>query len=762
MRFEPLPPNTPKPPGATLIGFKTIPGPGRKKQQQQNRLGHNRPDNLQHNRFPPPVLPASGKLPSKEELLAHVRQSQRPFPSFTTRRPKLIQTGEFVEERENTRFPPRQRPTPATPRTTTTTTTRKPPVRLNPPPTTFADPEIPPIVTYPPGEGPFSLSTRRPRVKSDLQLAQRNMWRRKPKTNQNRGNDVRVGDRKNKSVNSFSSDSENSLDSELADEEEAEEEEDYYVYEEEETPPPTTTRRPTVRPRQRGGLTFRPRQRGGRGRVSTLLPINEEVRTTTFRPRTNGRRVSTLLPIVTTGAPEARGGRSSTLLPLVTAGNFIDPEGISVSGISVTPSYDDSSTTEAPEAAGDDVGNDGGRFNQQFAGTVRPFLRPDGRAPRVKSDLKALLANNGKAQRNPKAGRRVEQTDTPRFAKVFGLERTRAGKAIDESGDDNNNIINNINVINSDDDEPVVRPDGQKPRVKSDIKARLANRGNHAKAGHRVDGAERPRFDRKQFLKKLRSGKSIDDDAEGDNDVEGEDDDSPAIHVPQIRPDGQRPRVKSDLNRRLENGGPREPRIRPDGQRPRVKSDLRPRSRSEEFRAPEVRPDGQKPRVKSDLKARLDGLKRNKPGGSFRHSTKVDKEKNGIIIVNDDEDFFETTTVAATTATEDPFAFIPTVSSPFAVTFLEDHPLLTSQVLNTRALRTTEPTSAADFDDVGGRKRLRKRKRKKRKVLKKDLGEDGEQDSAEHSQSHSPPQESSSSSVIAAKLEEVSEEDNLV
>ena len=88
-----------------------------------------------------------------------------------------------------------------------------------------------------------------------------------------------------------------------------------------------------------------------------------------------------------------------------------------------------------------------------------------------------------------------------------------------------------------------------------------------------------------------------------------------------------------------------------------------------------MRPDGQKPRVKSDLRARLDGLgRRNKPGGSFRHSTKVDKEKNGIVIVNED-DFFETTTVASK---EDPFAFIPTVSS-FAVTFLEDHPLLTSQ-----------------------------------------------------------------------------------
>ena len=170
---------------------------------------------------------------------------------------------------------------------------------------------------------------------------------------------------------------------------------------------------------------------------------------------------------------------------------------------------------------------------------------------------------------------------------------------------------------------------------------------------------------------------------------------------------------------------------------------------------PEVRPDGQKPRVKSDLKARLDGLgRKSKSGGGFRHSTKVDKEKNGIVIVNDEE-VFETTTAAST------FPFIPTVSS-FAVTFLEDHPLLTSQVLNTRALQsTTEPSNASE-EDNGGRKRLRKRKRKKRKVLKKDLGDEGEgqqQDTLEES-----PQEasSSSSSVIAAKLEEVSEEDNLV
>ena len=80
-------------------------------------------------------------------------------------------------------------------------------------------------------------------------------------------------------------------------------------------------------------------------------------------------------------------------------------------------------------------------------------------------------------------------------------------------------------------------------------------------------------------------------------------------------------------------------------------------------------------------------------------------------------------------------------------------------------MRTTEPSTAADIDDdAGGRKRLRKRKRKKRKVLKKDLGEeDGKQDIGSEGDSHlHSPQESSSSSVIAAKLEEVSEEDNLV
>ena len=124
----------------------------------------------------------------------------------------------------------------------------------------------------------------------------------------------------------------------------------------------------------------------------------------------------------------------------------------------------------------------------------------------------------------------------------------------------------------------------------------------------------------------------------------------------------------------------------------------------------------------------------------------------------ENNNLFETTTAAST------FPFIPTVSS-FAVTFLEDHPLLTSQVLNTRALQsTTEPSNASE-EDNGGRKRLRKRKRKKRKVLKKDLGGDGsgQQDSSSAEDSHSPPpQESSSSSVIAAKLEEVSEEDNLV
>ena len=113
----------------------------------------------------------------------------------------------------------------------------------------------------------------------------------------------------------------------------------------------------------------------------------------------------------------------------------------------------------------------------------KPVLRivPDGRSPRVKSNLLNKSTNRKHHQKNAKH-------------KFKGSGRRKFGRSLDLSGDNNNEIGDTSeesdvdfedtltdNIDRPDDDyvEPEVRPDGRKPRIKSNILAKkFSNRKN--------------------------------------------------------------------------------------------------------------------------------------------------------------------------------------------------------------------------------------------------------------------------------------------
>lgn len=99
---------------------------------------------------------------------------------------------------------------------------------------------------------------------------------------------------------------------------------------------------------------------------------------------------------------------------------------------------------------------------------ILPVLRinPDGRSPRVKSNLKKKNKHKNKNNRNNKD--RLKHS------------RVSFGRSLDLE-DDSKNEIQDVRDIDSDDyDEPEVRPDGRKPRIKSNIKAKETMNGKQS------------------------------------------------------------------------------------------------------------------------------------------------------------------------------------------------------------------------------------------------------------------------------------------
>ena len=90
-------------------------------------------------------------------------------------------------------------------------------------------------------------------------------------------------------------------------------------------------------------------------------------------------------------------------------------------------------------------------------------IKPDGRSPRVKSNLRARFGGQ-------KQGRLSKKVSNSRFGNGRSID-------ISSSKDNKNNNNDDDTIIINNNDEPVVRPDGQKPRVKSNL--RLKQKNNH-------------------------------------------------------------------------------------------------------------------------------------------------------------------------------------------------------------------------------------------------------------------------------------------
>ena len=153
--------------------------------------------------------------------------------------------------------------------------------------------------------------------------------------------------------------------------------------------------------------------------------------------------------------------------------------------------------------------------------TVKPVLRivPDGRSPRVKSNILKQGTNRKHHQKK----------------KFKGSGRRKFGRSLDLGGDSINEIDTDTvdqeefdvdfeddvfdNIDNNDDDEeytePEVRPDGRKPRIKSNILAKKSMNGdnNHKRFGSKKQKNSKSGFRHsKKVAKTDTSFRSLDDD----------------------------------------------------------------------------------------------------------------------------------------------------------------------------------------------------------------------------------------------------------
>jgi hypothetical protein len=110
---------------------------------------------------------------------------------------------------------------------------------------------------------------------------------------------------------------------------------------------------------------------------------------------------------------------------------------------------------------------------------VRPVLKikPDGRTPRVKSNIKNKLKN-----KNKKKELQGLKNKRKHFPNRFNGRRG-FGRSIDFSIKDKNNI----SLDYDDYEEPEVKPDGRKPRIKSNIKAKASLKGKQKSMGKKKE-----------------------------------------------------------------------------------------------------------------------------------------------------------------------------------------------------------------------------------------------------------------------------------
>eukprot|EP00094_Tigriopus_californicus_P006170 TCALIF_05940-PA protein Name:"Protein of unknown function" AED:0.62 eAED:0.62 QI:0/0.33/0/0.5/1/1/4/0/1450 len=351
--------------------------------------------------------PTHGSRPShlltKEQLLAHFKGTAtiKGLPDFTltsankSSSPITHNQPTSLDGRRS-RFNPRRRPTPSPHKTLTNEQTTEAALAQEParitgvasgailtlPPTTTVEPRLPPIVTYPP--------RRTPRVKSNLQIAQKNRWQRKKP-----GQNERLGKKVNVDLSNINFVAPDAVTEKVIDD--------------------VTERADDV-------VTEK-----------AAVPVT--------------KRVPGLA---------------------VTAGVRYEEEDVTENPRGI------SSTTTVQAITSDPIFEEAERDPELIP------LRPDGKQPRVKSNIKARLANRGKLFNRNKFSRKV--------ATVPASDQTRFEKSIDAS-------TSSATKLNPDDHLPLVRPDGQTPRVKSDLKAKSRYIGNNGfKRKHPFRHRSRPKF----------------------------------------------------------------------------------------------------------------------------------------------------------------------------------------------------------------------------------------------------------------------------
>merc|ERR1711934_312555 len=100
-------------------------------------------------------------------------------------------------------------------------------------------------------------------------------------------------------------------------------------------------------------------------------------------------------------------------------------------------------------------------------------INPDGRSPRVKSNQRNKKNKKKKTFRN--------------LRKQF--QRERSGRSQDIDGEEANSVVDSDSDESDDYVEPELRPDGKKPRIKSNLKAKQqmgkGQSGKQKKSGFR-------------------------------------------------------------------------------------------------------------------------------------------------------------------------------------------------------------------------------------------------------------------------------------
>ena len=465
--------------------------------------------------------------------------------------------------------------------------------------------------------------------------------------------------------------------------------------------------------------------------------------------------------------------------------------------------------------------------------TESPIIKPDGRKPRVKSNLKLAKKNFNKSKS------KLNQSD---FARRFLRNRSRFGtNNKNKNNDKNNQITEKPNSESSESIEattidpssrqsksgrlgglfPIadrsstteksrlsfadlfaenplpVKPDGRKPRVKSNIKQRLADNGKPFAESHKIavpsDLFEPKNHDKRRIDPQNENSVNLEDINEVksklsqlNNNVGGPvarpaNNGTNTVSKTTVSKQGKKTfhfKNKADFLAQLKSGNidpfgiggvtksiNHEPVVRPDGQKPRVKSNILAASKKEILaqkkdilaqlinqssdHEPIVRPDGQKPRVKSNILAAAkqtsnkNGAGGSKSGFSFRHSKKVDTdfvfEPTTLRPLTEPEETStaestpelttpiesstfptQTATTYSTTDSSETLAFQTSVTSTVSTSLLDI--FLSTQVLNTRAV---DPTLASLHEkmkeEFKEQKQLTKRRKRKSKSKKKDL-----------------------------------------